>query len=53
MSQSSIGLEQTEEEILHYDVSDDVLETAAGTGKQNAGAQTLPYALICIPFERT
>ena len=52
MNQSTIGLEQTEDEILLNDVSDDELEKAAATGKRNAGAQTIPYALICIPFGR-
>ncbi|MGH6728439.1 MAG: hypothetical protein ACREB8_18135 [Pseudolabrys sp.] len=52
MSQIIIGHEQTEAEILHFDVSDEELETAADTGKQRAGAQTIPFALICIPFER-
>jgi hypothetical protein len=50
MSHITIGDEQTDEAILNYDVSDTALETAAGTGKQNAGAITLPSALICIPF---
>ena len=52
MSQSTIDLEQVEDDILLGDVSDDELETAAATGKRNAGAQTIPYALICIPFGR-
>ena len=52
MSQSTIGLDRSEEEILLHEVSDEALENAAGTGKQNAAAQTLPYALICIPFKR-
>ncbi len=53
MSQSSIGHEQSEEEILHVDVSDEELERAAGIGKQNAAPPTAPYAIICIPFGRT
>jgi hypothetical protein len=52
MSQNTIGLDETQEDILYADVSDEELETAAATGKQNAGAQTLPYALICIPFSQ-
>ena len=36
MSHTSIGLDQTEEEILNYDVSDDALETAGGMGKEKA-----------------
>jgi len=34
MSHTTIGLDQTEEEILIYEVSDDALETAGGTGKE-------------------
>ena len=37
----TIGLDQTEEEILTYEVSDDSLETAGGTGKEKAGNYTL------------
>jgi len=50
MSPTTIGLEQTEEEILNYQVSDDALETAAGLGKDTAGNPTAPFAIICIPF---
>jgi hypothetical protein len=50
MSHTTIGLDQSEEEILNYEVSDDALETAAGTGKEQAVPYTAPFALICIPF---
>jgi len=50
MSHITIGRDQTEDEILNYDVSDAALETAAGGGKPQAGAITLPSSLICIPF---
>ena len=50
MSHTTIGLDQTEEEILNYEVSDDALETAAGPGKEKAVPYTAPFALICIPF---
>jgi hypothetical protein len=50
MSHTTIGLDQTEEDILNYEVSDDALEMAAGTGKEKAGPYTAPFALICIPF---
>ena len=50
MSHTSIGLDQTEEDILNYEVSDDALETAGGTGKEKAVPPTAPFALICIPF---
>lgn len=35
------GLDLSEEEILTYEVSDEALETAAGMGKEKAGAWTL------------
>jgi hypothetical protein len=34
---------QKEEEILTFDVSDEALETAAGTIKEKAGALTLAF----------
>jgi hypothetical protein len=40
MSDTTIGLDQTEEEMLAYEVSD---ETAAGTGSEKAGNYTLLY----------
>jgi hypothetical protein len=43
MNHTTIGLDQTEEEILTYEVSDDALETAAGAGKEKAGAYTLAH----------
>ena len=46
---SHSGLDQTEEEILIDQVSDDALETAAAMGKEKA-KYTLPASLICIPF---
>jgi hypothetical protein len=49
MSQATIGLDHTDEEILNADVSDDALE-AAGLGKEQAVPQTAPFAIICIPF---
>ena len=42
MSDSTIGFDQTEEEIiLAYEVSDEVLESAAGTESEKAGNYTL------------
>ena len=41
MSDKTIGLEQIEEEILSYEVSDESLESAAATAK--AGAYTLGF----------
>jgi len=37
--------------VLNFDVSDDALERAGGTGLANAANPTMPSALICIPFE--
>jgi hypothetical protein len=50
MSHTIIGFDQTEEEILNFEVSDEALETAAGTGKEKAVPPTAPFAIICIPF---
>jgi hypothetical protein len=36
MKNTTMGLEKTEEEILAFDVSDEALETAAGTAKEKA-----------------
>jgi len=52
MSQIAIAPERTDAEILQFDIADEDLEAAAEAGKRQAGAQTIPYALICIPFER-
>jgi len=40
----------TEETILTFDVCDDALERAGGSGKNEAANPTLPSAIICIPF---
>ena len=42
MSDTTIALDQTEE-ILACDVSDEALETSAGTGSEIAGRYTLFY----------
>ena len=42
MNDMIIGLEQTEEVILS-EVSDEALESSAGTGRANAGNYTLFY----------
>ena len=47
---TTIGLDRPEEEILTYKVSDEALETAAGTGSKQAGNYTLyfcTYLNIC------
>ncbi|MGH6725909.1 MAG: hypothetical protein ACREB8_05110 [Pseudolabrys sp.] len=43
MSDTTIGFELTEKEILTYEVSDEALETAAGSGKEKAGHYTLGF----------
>jgi hypothetical protein len=43
MTDTTIGLERIDDEILTYEVSDEALETAAGTGKEKAGHYTLGY----------
>jgi hypothetical protein len=50
MSDTTIGLDQTEEEMLAYEVSDETLETAAGAGSEKAGNYTLyfcTYLSLC------
>lgn len=37
MNDSATGLDQTEEEILNYEVSDEILEATANTGDGKAG----------------
>jgi hypothetical protein len=41
MTDTTIGLDQTEEEILGYEVSDEALESAAG--KDKAGNVTVAF----------
>jgi hypothetical protein len=41
MTATTIGLEQTEQEILAFEVSDEALETAAGTVTGKAANYTL------------
>ena len=36
-------IDQIDEEILSFDVSDEALETAGGTGKEKAGNYTLGF----------
>jgi len=40
---TTIGLDRTEEEILSYEISDDALESAAGTLKDKAGSLTVSF----------
>ena len=48
MSHATIGLDQTEEAILSFEVSDAVLERAAGNRKVQAALYTVPSAIICL-----
>ena len=41
MTETTIRLEQTEQEILALEVSDEALEAAAGTVRENAANYTL------------
>ncbi len=43
MNDTTIGLDQTEEEILAYQVSDDALESAAGSLRDKAGSMTVSF----------
>jgi hypothetical protein len=39
-----------EETILNFEVSDDVLEKAAGLQREKKAAYTMPSSIICIPL---
>jgi hypothetical protein len=39
-----------EEAILNFEISDDVLEKAAGLRREKQAAYTMPSAIICIPL---
>ena len=43
MRGTTIELDQTEEEMLAYEISDQALETAVGTGNEIAGCYTLYF----------
>ena len=43
MNDMTIGLDQTEEEILRFEISDEALESAAGTGKGKAENVTAAF----------
>jgi len=43
MNESTIGLDQTEEEILACEISDEALEGVASTAKQKAQNQTASF----------
>ena len=41
MTETTIGLEKTEQEIFAFEVSDETLESAAGTVREKGGNYTL------------
>jgi hypothetical protein len=41
MTETTVGLEQTEQEIVAFDVSDEALEASAGTAGETAANYTL------------
>jgi hypothetical protein len=43
MNDTTIGLDQAEEAILSYEVSDEALESAAGTVKDKAASLTVAF----------
>jgi hypothetical protein len=43
MSDKTIGFEGNEDEILSFQVSDEMMETAAGVGKEKGGGYTLSF----------
>lgn len=49
MNDTSVELDQAEEEMLAYEVSDEALETASGIGSKQAGNLTLActYFYLC------
>ena len=46
MNETTIDVDQTDEDILTLDVSDEALEAAAGT-ERGAGRTILPTCLLC------
>jgi hypothetical protein len=50
MSHIATGHNGTEDAILNFEVSDDVLETAGETGKERVALYTVPSAIICLPL---
>jgi hypothetical protein len=43
MNDITIGLDQNEEDLIMYEISDEALETAAGTGMEKAANYTLGF----------
>ena len=43
MNETAVGLDQTEEEILAFEISDEALENIASTAKENAANQTVAF----------
>jgi hypothetical protein len=56
MSGTTFSLDQADDEVLNYEISDEALETAAGTGtgKEEAGNYTIcfcTYSHICRSWQ--
>jgi len=49
MNDTTIHLDQSDEEILAFEISDEALEAAAGTGKEKAGLWTAFCTGISCP----
>jgi hypothetical protein len=45
--------DRSEDAILNCDAPDDALERLALTGAAITNNPTAPYAIICVPFERS
>jgi hypothetical protein len=51
MGNSIVEPDLTDDTILDFEIADEALERAAGTGRENVANPTVPSAIICIPFE--
>jgi hypothetical protein len=49
MNDTTVGLDQTDDEMLDYEVSDEVLETAASADKAKSGIYTLMH--VCTFYD--
>lgn len=50
MNGTTFSLDQVDDEVLNYEISDEALETAAGTEKEEAGSYTIcfcTYSHMC------
>ncbi len=51
MGNSIVEGDHSDDTILNVEISDDEMERAAGSGRENIANPTVPSALICVPFE--